>query len=236
MRVVVQRVKSARVLVDGAEISSIGKGLLCLCGLHISDEIADLDFCSTKLLNLPLWPDDLDSTPWKKSVLSADLEVLCVSQFTLYANFSKGPKPDFHLALPSDKAKDLYSSFLDLVRTKHSHPGKVKDGVFGAKMEVQLSNDGPVTIQLDSEERLKIKPDEPFQKPTIAPIKDNVNIDVQLKRVQKKLAKLSALKHRLESGQVANPNPSQLASLKTEHELLAQIEHLKKRKEALSQT
>lgn len=86
---------------------------------------------------------------WKKSVKDIDGEVLCVSQFTLFANTSKGNKPDFHRAMGTDAGLQMYTSFLERMQALYK-PDKIKDGRFGAMMSVSLSNEGPVTFNLDS--------------------------------------------------------------------------------------
>lgn len=86
---------------------------------------------------------------WMQSVKDQNLEILCVSQFTLYASTKKGQKPDFHKAALGDNAKILYNSFLEKLG-KDYDPSKIKDGVFGAMMEVHIQNSGPVTIEVES--------------------------------------------------------------------------------------
>lgn len=99
MRAVVQRVKSASVTVDGQEISRIGSGLLCLIGIRAEDSPKDADFISRRILNSRLFENKTTARSWDQSVVQQGLEVLCVSQFTLF-NIMKGNKPDFHLAMP----------------------------------------------------------------------------------------------------------------------------------------
>lgn len=147
MRAVVQRVRSASVTVDGEVISSIGPGLLCLIGVKDGDSEADSEFIARKLLNMRLWPTEKKA--WDESVVSKGFEVLCVSQFTLYGRLS-GNKPDFSKAMPPQEARSLYSRFIDRLRRDY-HADKVQDGRFGAKMDVELVNDGPVTFILDSD-------------------------------------------------------------------------------------
>ncbi|GAY34655.1 hypothetical protein CUMW_012610 [Citrus unshiu] len=130
MRAVVQRVASASVEVEGRLVSEIGPGLLVLVGLHESDTDADADY-----------------------VMQKKYGVLLVSQFTLYG-ILKGNKPDFHVAMPPQKAKPFYDSLVDKFR-KSYNPDAIKDGVFGALMKVNLVNDGPVTMQLDSSQSSK---------------------------------------------------------------------------------
>lgn len=100
-----------------------------------------------------LWPDDADSQ-WKRNVQDIQGEVLCVSQFTLYASTRKGNKPDFHGAAKPDVARELYDHFVSTIQRFYEQT-RVKDGVFQAMMEVALVNDGPVTLQMDTEDPKK---------------------------------------------------------------------------------
>ncbi|BGP52773.1 hypothetical protein JCM8202_003852 [Rhodotorula sphaerocarpa] len=151
MRAVVQRVTQASVTVDGQVISQIGRGILCLIGISTTDTAYESNWLASKLLALKVFPEDKagESWGWKNSVVDAQYEILCVSQFTLQANLRKGAKPDFHGAKGGDEAKQMYHSFLDDLRSKYQ-ADKVFDGKFGAMMDVQLTNDGPVTLILDS--------------------------------------------------------------------------------------
>ncbi|KAJ3256724.1 D-tyrosyl-tRNA(Tyr) deacylase [Boothiomyces macroporosus] len=146
MRVIIQKVKRASVTVNNQIISSIGPGLLILVGLTHSDSELEIDKMVSKIVSLRLFQEE--EKHWKKSVKANDFEILSVSQFTLYAKTSKGSKPDFHLAMKADFSKPLYELFLRKLEALHP---KVKDGEFGAMMDVELVNDGPVTIILDSE-------------------------------------------------------------------------------------
>ncbi|KPV77975.1 uncharacterized protein RHOBADRAFT_2034, partial [Rhodotorula graminis WP1] len=151
MRCVLQRVKSASVSVDGEVISSIGRGILCLVGIGADDSKHEADWLAGKLLALKVFPEDREGEVWgwKKSVVEADYEVLCVSQFTLQANLRKGAKPDFHGACPPDVARQMYDDLLADLRRRYK-PERIQDGRFQAMMDVQLVNDGPVTLVLDS--------------------------------------------------------------------------------------
>ncbi|GEM12188.1 enoyl-CoA hydratase/carnithine racemase [Rhodotorula toruloides] len=152
MRAVIQRVKQASVTVDGQCISQIGRGILCLVGIGANDTEYESQWLAAKLLALKVFPEDKEgeSWGWKKSVVEADYEILCVSQFTLQANLRKGAKPDFHGAKAS-------SHFLQDLRTKYKTE-RIKDGQFQAMMDVQLVNDGPVTLILDSATDAPAKP------------------------------------------------------------------------------
>ncbi|KAJ6885967.1 D-aminoacyl-tRNA deacylase [Populus alba x Populus x berolinensis] len=166
MRAVVQRVTSASVEVDGHMVSEIGPGLLVLVGLHESDTDSNADYICRKVLNMRLFTNESTGRGWDQNVMQRNYEVLLVhivimlvacvlivSQFTLYGVL-KGNKPDFHVAMPPQKAKPFYESLVDKFR-KAYRPDAIKDGVFGAMMKVNLVNDGPVTMQLDSSQSSK---------------------------------------------------------------------------------
>ncbi|KAG6497684.1 hypothetical protein ZIOFF_045588 [Zingiber officinale] len=148
MRAVVQRVLSARVEVEDRVVSEIGPGLLVLVGVHESDTDADAEHICRKVLNMRLFPNLDTGKGWDLSVKQCNFGVLLVSQFTLYG-ILKGNKPDFHVAMPPHKAKPFYESLVEKFRKAYTSDA-VKDGVFGAMMKVNLVNDGPVTMQLDS--------------------------------------------------------------------------------------
>ncbi|KAJ7907368.1 D-Tyr tRNAtyr deacylase-like domain-containing protein [Mycena leptocephala] len=150
MRAVVQRVSSASVSVDGQVISQISRGLMVLIGIGRDDTESDVSTLTNKILALRVFSDPNDSTQmWKTSVKDADGDILCVSQFTLLAETRKGNKPDFHNAMPTEKSRALYLTFLEMLRQSYK-PEKVQDGKFGAMMNVSLTNEGPVTFTLDS--------------------------------------------------------------------------------------
>lgn len=148
MKAVLQRVLSGSVTVGGEVVSSIGRGIVALIGIHRDDTMADLEYIVRKLVSLRMWEDEAGRR-WAKSAKDLDYEILCVSQFTLY-HVMKGNKPDFHLAMAGEKSKLFYEEFLSEMRKAHSSEEKIKDGVFGAMMEVNIVNDGPVTLELDS--------------------------------------------------------------------------------------
>ncbi|XP_062016874.1 uncharacterized protein LOC133733241 [Rosa rugosa] len=148
MRAVVQRVASASVEVEGRTVSAIGPGLLVLVGLHESDSVSDAEYICRKVLNMRLFTNESSARGWDQNVMQRNYEVLLVSQFTLYG-ILKGNKPDFHVAMAPDKAKPFYASLVQSFRKSYK-PDAIKDGVFGAMMKVNLVNDGPVTMQIDS--------------------------------------------------------------------------------------
>ena len=122
---------------------------MLLVGISINDSMADVDKLSKKVLNLRIFEDETKNL-WKKNIKEANGEILSVSQFTLMAKTKKGTKPDFHLAQKGHIAKDLYEEFLKLLRSGLGEE-KVKDGEFGAMMSCSLTNEGPVTIILESD-------------------------------------------------------------------------------------
>ncbi|KAJ0236860.1 D-aminoacyl-tRNA deacylase [Hirschfeldia incana] len=153
MRAVIQRVSSSSVTVDGRIVSEIGPGLLVLIGIHESDTDADADYICRKVLNMRLFTNETTGRGWDQNVMQKGYRVLLVSQFTLYG-FLKGNKPDFHVAMPPEKAKPFYASLVERFQKAYK-PDAVKDGVFGAMMKVNLENDGPVTMQLESPQSSK---------------------------------------------------------------------------------
>jgi D-tyrosyl-tRNA(Tyr) deacylase len=150
MRCVIQRVNKARVSVKDCLISEIEKGLLVLIGITQDDNYDDSDYILKKILGMKLFPSS-SGKEWQETVVSLNLEILSVSQFTLFARTSKGTKPDFHRASNGSHSKPLYENFL--TKLKQMHPNKVQDGAFGQMMSVYLENDGPVTIIIDSKDK-----------------------------------------------------------------------------------
>ncbi|KAF9532900.1 D-Tyr tRNAtyr deacylase-like domain-containing protein [Crepidotus variabilis] len=150
MRAIIQRVSSASVAVDNKVISRISTGLMVLVGIGIDDTEVDVAVLSKKILALRIFENpEQPGQMWKASVKDIEGEVLCVSQFTLMANTSKGNKPDFHRAMPTEPSKKLYSTFLEALKLSYE-ADKIFDGRFGAMMSVSLMNEGPVTFTLDS--------------------------------------------------------------------------------------
>ncbi|KAH8276932.1 hypothetical protein KR026_002582 [Drosophila bipectinata] len=146
MRAVIQRVKAAKVTVLDDLVSSIGPGLCVLVGIKASDTVTDVDYLVRKILALRLFEEN--DKRWQKSVKDLNMEILCVSQFTLYHRL-KGNKPDFSAAMKGEEAQQLYNQFLERLGKSYD-PSKIKDGKFGAYMQVHIENDGPVTINLES--------------------------------------------------------------------------------------
>lgn len=147
MRVVLQRVRQASVTVGEEVISSIGRGVCVLVGIHKNDTPADIEFIVRKILNTRLF-EDKNGKRWQLGVKDAGLEVLSVSQFTLYCEL-KGNKPDYRHAMGGEAAEKFYEDFMTHLSKQYSSD-KIKDGKFGAMMQVNIQNDGPVTINIDS--------------------------------------------------------------------------------------
>ncbi len=145
MRVVIQRVKQSSVSINGSVQAEIKQGLLVLLGIHKDDVFNDAVYLAEKILSLRIFQDQ----DQKMNLNVADIQgsLLVVSQFTLYANTSSGNRPDFIQAAPPEKAQQLYHDFL--ARLKKG-PVPVTSGIFGANMQVELVNDGPVTVIIDS--------------------------------------------------------------------------------------
>lgn len=152
MRVLLQRVVRASVLVDGAPVGTISRGLLAFLGIDADDTPADEDFIIRRVLACRLF-ESPDGRPWAESVSSLRLPILIVSQFTLGASCRKA-KPDFHRAMPADKARLVYARIIDAFRAAHpAGSDAVATGQFQAMMMVELINDGPVTVLIDSKDR-----------------------------------------------------------------------------------
>lgn len=146
MRVVIQRVRSAEVTVDGQISGKIGAGLLVLAGFEDGDSAADLDWMAGKLVRLRLFSDA--AGVMNRSVVEAGGEVLAVSQFTLYASVRKGNRPSWGRAARGEVSGPLFTAFVERLTAALGKP--VPTGVFGADMQVSLVNDGPVTLTIDS--------------------------------------------------------------------------------------
>jgi len=149
MKAVIQRVREASVEVDGKIVGSIGNGLVILLGVSVEDEKADAEYIADKIPHLRIFNDT--EGKMNLSLLDVGGEILCISQFTLYANTRKGRRPSYIQAAPPDKAEPLYEYFMDRLKQQNV---KVEKGIFGAMMLVKIFNDGPVTIILDSKDRL----------------------------------------------------------------------------------
>ncbi len=145
MRAVVQRVLRAKVSVDGKITGEIGRGMLVLLGVGVNDGESDAEYLASKIIGLRIFDDEQGRM--NVSAEQASAGVLVVSQFTLYGDVRRGKRPSFDGAAPPEKARALYEYFVERIR----HAGLAcKTGQFQASMQVELVNDGPVTILLDS--------------------------------------------------------------------------------------
>ncbi|HPE14751.1 MAG TPA: D-aminoacyl-tRNA deacylase [Bacilli bacterium] len=144
MKVVVQRVTEASVKVNEKIVGQINKGLMLLVSFTHTDTFSNIEYMVNKIINLRIFDDD--SGVMNRSLLDVQGSILSISQFTLYADTSKGNRPSYVNASPGDKAIKLYEQFNELLKEKNI---KVEEGIFGADMKVSLINDGPVTIILE---------------------------------------------------------------------------------------
>ena len=149
MRAVIQRVSEASVSVDGELYSRIGAGLLVLLGIAPGDEDQEISWMIRKILNLRIFEDS--EGKMNLSVADTKGEILLVSQFTLYADTSRGNRPGFSGSAPSRLANDIYDRFIGAIRSQSSL--RIKTGCFGKEMQVGLVNDGPVTLIVDTPEK-----------------------------------------------------------------------------------
>lgn len=147
MKVVIQRVKESLVLVDNKLINKISKGFNILVGISINDAEEDIDYLVNKIVNLRVFDDE--EGIMNKSILDVGGEILSISQFTLQANTKKGNRPSYINAMRGEDAITLYESF----NKKLNEYVKTYPGVFGADMEVNIVNDGPITIIIDSKNK-----------------------------------------------------------------------------------
>jgi len=145
MRAVVQRVKTAKVMVDGEVVGEIGKGVLIFLGVGVGDTIDDADYLASKIVHLRIFGDS--EGKMNLSLLETGGEALVVSQFTLWGDCKKGRRPSFVRAADPAVANDLYQKFIFFLKGKGI---QVAEGRFQEMMDVHLVNDGPVTLLLDS--------------------------------------------------------------------------------------
>ena len=145
MRVVLQRVREARVTVEGKIVGEIGVGFLLLVGFKGSDTPDDVEWMADKLIGLRVFPDD--GGKMNRTLADVDGSILAVSQFTLYGDVRKGRRPSFIDAAQPEKAIPLYNHFVELLEGRR--PGGVATGEFGAMMDVSLTNEGPVTLLIE---------------------------------------------------------------------------------------
>lgn len=150
MKAIIQRVKYASVEVDNKCVGKINQGFLVLLGVKEDDEIEDVEYLVKKICNLRIFKDENDKM--NINIKDVNGEILVVSQFTLYADCTGGNRPSFINAAKPEKANELYEFFKKRIVEEL---GKVECGIFGADMKVSLLNDGPVTIEIKSEDRKK---------------------------------------------------------------------------------
>ena len=148
MRAILQRVRHASVTVDDEIVGKIDGGLLVFLGCGEGDTDEDMDYLVDKLINLRIFADD--EGRMNDSLLDVGAQMLVISQFTLYADTSRGRRPSFVKAMKPGPAEELYERFVERVKAQGV---EVETGVFGEMMDVELLNDGPVTISIDSRDR-----------------------------------------------------------------------------------
>lgn len=149
MRTVIQRVRYASVKVNGSVISSIGHGLLLLLGIEDADTEEDIQWLCHKVLGLRIFDDE--QGVMNRSITDIGGEILVVSQFTLMASYKKGNRPSWIRAAGQEHAVPLYERFVEVLNRALGKP--VRTGVFGAEMQIELVNDGPVTICMDTKNK-----------------------------------------------------------------------------------
>ncbi|AWK03166.1 D-tyrosyl-tRNA(Tyr) deacylase [Flavobacterium crocinum] len=149
MKIVLQRVSEASVTVDGQKTADIKKGLLVLVGIEDADTQDDIDWLSGKIIKMRIFGDENDVM--NCSVQDVDGDIIVVSQFTLHASTKKGNRPSYIKAAKPDFAIPMYESFVKSLEKEFGK--KVQTGIFGADMKVNLLNDGPVTILIDSKNK-----------------------------------------------------------------------------------
>jgi len=145
MRAVIQRVSEANVVVDGKTVGEIGKGICLLLGVHTTDTSQQVDWMASKVSNLRIFEDD--DGRMNRSLIDTGGSALVVSQFTLYGDCNKGRRPSFVEAARPEVAEPLYRDFCKRLELEGV---PIATGIFGAKMEVTIVNDGPVTILLET--------------------------------------------------------------------------------------
>jgi len=147
VRIVVQRVKRSKVTVDSKIVGKISKGLLVLVGIGKNDDLEDIKWIADKIVNLRIFEDSKEKM--NLSLLDIQGELLLVSQFTLFGDCRRGRRPSFTEAAEPAVAKEIFEKLIEYIKNKYPNL-KVETGVFQEHMEVELVNDGPVTILLDS--------------------------------------------------------------------------------------
>ena len=146
MLVIIQRVRSSQVRVNGEIVGKIEKGLNLLVGIATNDSINEINWMVRKCLELRLFSDENSESKWTKSVQDIRGKLLVISQFTLYGDCRQGRRPSFSNSAPPAEAEKLYNLFVEQLKKSGL---KVETGIFGAMMEVSINNDGPVTLLLE---------------------------------------------------------------------------------------
>jgi D-tyrosyl-tRNA(Tyr) deacylase len=150
MIAVIQRVSESQVKINGKVKGEIGVGLMILVGIEEADEVEDIEWLGKKIVNLRIFPDD--NNVMNKSVLEVSGDILLISQFTLHASIKKGNRPSYIKAAKPDIAIPLYEKFISYLEKELGK--SIQTGEFGADMKVALVNDGPVTIMMDSKNKV----------------------------------------------------------------------------------
>ncbi|WP_299525632.1 D-aminoacyl-tRNA deacylase [Winogradskyella sp.] len=150
MKIVLQRVSEASVTINSELVASIDRGVLVLLGIVDDDTQEDIDWLCKKIVNLRIFPDE--NNVMNRSILDSNGDIVLVSQFTLHASTKKGNRPSYIKAAKPDIAIPLYKTFIEKLQLELGK--SIKTGQFGADMKVHLINDGPVTIIIDSKDRM----------------------------------------------------------------------------------
>ena len=150
MKILIQRVKHSKCTVDGKEISKIGQGILVFVGITNDDTTEDIEWLANKMVNLRIFNDE--DGVMNKSCIEIDGEIMIISQFTLHARTKKGNRPSYVDAAKPKISEPLYNKFIETVNSLTGK--KSATGIFGADMKIELLNDGPVTIIIDSKNRI----------------------------------------------------------------------------------
>ena len=149
MRAVIQRVKSASVSINDLVKAEIKTGLLIFLGIGLEDNDADINWLTNKIINLRIFDDQ--NGMMNLSMIDLDAEAMIISQFTLHAQTKKGNRPSYNKAASQELAVPIYKKFVK--QMEYHLPGKISSGIFGANMKVDLTNNGPVTIIIDTKNR-----------------------------------------------------------------------------------
>ena len=147
MKALIQRVSSGSVIVENKTVGSIQKGLVVLLGVTHSDSEKDIDFIINKIVNLRIFGNE-ENDNFEKSVKEIYGGILIISQFTLYADMKKGRRPSFVNSAKSEFAEEIYNKFIEKIKEENL---LIQTGIFGAKMQVNIINEGPVTLILSSD-------------------------------------------------------------------------------------